>query len=342
MPGCLWSDSSLSPFGYKNTDAEWADLRRQFDEQVDLNSGESVLIYTGLLQSFPLIGGLVKANTVINRIGRWASKALRRRPFSEVIKAAISADFISRFVIQPTINDLHMVADSMNYVLRKMQTLNERNNAAMTAFQQSTTTYGDSRTLRNKSIPLYGCTGFSNGSARLKIVDQQYRSTTSHLLAKVMYEEDQVSPIKLWMKRTGISTPLESIWDAIPFSFVADWFVRSGDFLTACSQEWASDEGLKGTVAKIYDCWLTTRAGIRRTGEYSSIVLPSVYSGYTKRACYPPGNFILDSGVFIRTRASSDNFTKLGVWSDRGLISPQLTSTRTRTLAELVIQAKLR
>lgn len=342
MPGVDWSQSSLTPLGYQPSDADWAELRHQFDDQVDLNTGESVLIYTGVLQAIPLIGGLVKANSIINRIGRWATKALRRRPFTEVIRAAISADFISRFVIQPTIDDLHKVADSMNYVLNKLQTLNERNNAATTAFQQETTVYGSSQTVRNKRITLQGCNGCSNGSARIKITDYQYRSVKTWLLAKVMYEESQVSPIKLWLKRTGISTPLESIWDGIPFSFVADWFVRSGDFLTACSQELASDEGLKGTVAKIHDCWITSRAGIRRIGEYSSIVLPEVYSGYTMRACYPPGKFVLDSGDFVRYRADSDKFTRLGVWSDRGLISPQLTSTRTRTLAELLIQAKLR
>jgi hypothetical protein len=298
-------------------------------DQVDLNTGDSVLLYSGILQSIPLLGGALKGASILNRAARRLKKDLRRRPFTTVVKSLIQADFINRFVVKPTIDDMQKFADSFDYVLRVIQTAHERNAELSTAFEAES-----SRLLRRDSYDkdywygfcrLLGTTITENKvSAKLKVI------------AKVTYDTDVINPLKIWAKRVGLSKPLDSAWDLVPFSFVIDYFARAGDFLSYVGDKLADDDGLKGRVAAVYDAWLM-ESRVTET-KFSYTARPTVADYWLDFYC-DNAPIITSAGVFTRKRVpimSASSF-----W-DNGVVSVNLSSTRKRTLAELFVQSKLK
>jgi hypothetical protein len=297
-------------------------------DQVDLNTGDSVLIYSGILQSIPLLGGALKGVSILNRAARRLKKDLRRKPFTTVVKSLIQADFINRFVVKPTIDDMQKFADSFDYVLRVIKTAHERNAELQTAFETEVTNVV-SRSSYDQDYGyafcrLRGTTIYeSKASAKLKVI------------AKVTYDTDVINPLKIWAKRVGLSKPLDSAWDMVPFSFVLDYFVRAGDFLSYVGDKLADDDGLKGRIAGVFDAWLMQT----RTTEYKFSYTASPYSSYWCDFTCDNEPIISSAGEFTRTRVpimSASSF-----W-DNGVVSVNLSSTRKRTLAELFVQSKLK
>lgn len=318
------------------------ELWDSFYENLDLNVSEAVMAYSGILQAVPLLGGLFKANQVLNRIGRWATKALRKRPFTEVVRSAISADFINRFVVQTTVNDLRKVQDSTDYVLRVLQTARERNSAltpVQTEVNTSTVLKSGEQVIRHRYPPNPG-----DGAITISTKWDVSNVLTDKLcvLANVKYDVDAVSPIQLWANRVGLTRPLESAWDLVPFSFVVDYFTRAGDFISHLSDEMSSIDGLKGKVLSMYGAWICSKRtlALREQGLSASFSMNRYRWGDNPQKIFIPGTCTVSLSTFHRFPASSVG--ESGFWDRGGLISPRLSSTRLRTLAELFIQAKTR
>lgn len=51
--------------------------------------------------------------------------------------------------------------------------------------------------------------------------------------ARVRYDACLVNPLYLTLSEVGVTNPLEVVWEATTLSFVADWFLSIGDFLSA-------------------------------------------------------------------------------------------------------------
>lgn len=291
------------------------------------------MAYSAVLQAVPLIGGVFKINSILRKIAKWAKSSLRKRPFTEVIKTAISADFINRFVVQTTIQDMQMVANSMNYVQNCIATAYRRN-VEPTAFKPSA------------SSVVSGSTGSGSqtiGNERIYYRYQEKATWTRKLfiLADVRYNVDPATPLRLWLNRVGLTRPLESAWDLVPFSFVVDYFFRAGDFLTHISEEMSSIEGLKGEVLGLRGIWYTdsVKRGIEFT--YSGINKPGVGNEYYYDLYdVQPGQSSRTTGEFHRHPFTGE-LSQIGFWDRGGLWQPQLSSTRSRTIAQLFIQAKL-
>jgi hypothetical protein len=312
---------------------DWSDVTDKFWDAVDLNTGEAVMAYSAVLQAVPLIGGVFKINSVLNKIGKWATKSLRRKPFTEVVKTAISADFINRFVVQTTLDDMHTVANSMNYVMNKVQTAYRRN-VEPTAFKPSVSTRSSSQS---------GTNHVTIGNQRIDFKWTSFGISTRKLfiLADVQYDVDPATPLRLWLNRVGLTRPLESAWDLVPFSFVADYFLRTGDFLTNVSQEMSSIEGLKGRVMGIRSMWFTEKRERGITFSDPVVSRPGLSPQYKYDAwIVTPGTSSRTIGEFHRHPFVGD-LSQIGFWDRGGLWSPSLSSTRVRTLAQLFIQAKL-
>jgi hypothetical protein len=307
-------------------------------DQLDLNCRESVLLYSGILQAVPLVGGAMKFTSVLNRVARKFRKDFLRKPFSTVLKSAIQADFIDRFVIGPTLDDARRFADATNYVLRVLQTARERN-AAPTALESSTmVTYDDER------VEIAAST-YQQHEIRSH---KRYVESKAFLYLDVSYDVSAVSPIQLWANRVGLTRPLDSVWDLVPFSFVLDYFTRAGDFISQLGDEMTDIDGLKGRVGRIRDCWGTLKRVNRLecSGLGPSTWQPQssgCYAGsYVRKRIYVPGTESLESSDFSRFRIPNPFSTLASIQEKTGgFVHLSLSPTRIRTLAELIIQAKL-
>lgn len=307
----------------------------KFWDAVNLNCSESVMCYSGIIQMVPMLGAAFKVNRVLRAISEHVSKRLRKKPFRTVLADLISGDFINRFVIKPTLQDMAMIRDASDYVLRTLETAHRRN-LAPTAFEQKV---GDSKTVRSALTFSDRYTG-GNTSTYFDGYCTEYNevSTTLKILAQVRYRVDPTSSIRLLANRLGLTRPLDSAWDLVPFSFVIDYFARVGDFISGLSDRMASDEGLEGELCSISDVWVIEKAKVGYAFELTGFhpqQPDTVING-------PKGSFSLTSSSFKRYRLP-DPLTRIGYWDDKGdFIKPKLSSTRVRTLLQLALQSKLR
>lgn len=307
--------------------------------QIDLNSGESTLLYSGILQAVPLVGGALKFTSVLNKAAKKLSKSFRKQPFTTVVKTLISADFIDRFVISPTIDDARRFMDATNYVLRTLETAQERN-ASRFALQASSslTHQHKERTVTQSSVSGLG------GYNLLETLDVQTVSK-AFILLEAKYDIGGLSPIKLWARRVGLTRPLDSVWDLVPFSFVIDYFTRAGDFISHLSDEMSSVEGLKGVITKVHDMWGSVENRVLTQWTATHNYWPRVPRGYTRTmAVFESGRRTMKSSRYERFRIPDPYGYLLQLQAtpeDWLSLNLELSSTRKRTIAELIIQAKL-
>lgn len=309
-------------------------------DQIDLNSRDNVLLYSGVVQAVPLLGSVFKLNHILRKIAKRTSKSFRRKPFTTVIKSMISADFIDRFVISPTLDDAKRFQDACDYTLRVLQTAHDRNEHRIGLRSKvKTVERDDENTVRYQNGNTYG-------------VDITYRTramteSQAFMLMDVRYDMMAVAPLKVWAQRVGLTRPLDSIWDLVPFSFVMDYFSRAGDFVSHVSDQMSQVEGLKGKIAKVYDLWGTYKATVVREVKTAHMYQhKSPYAGSYEVGSYcTPGGVTNKSEYFTRFRLQDDPFSYLSSLSrseNWGRLSLDLRATQKRTLAELFIQAKLK
>jgi hypothetical protein len=301
------------------------ELWDQFYDQLDLNCSDGVLLYSGILQAVPLVGGALKGVSLLNRAARNLSKSFRKQPFTTVVKSLISADFIDRFVISPTIDDMRKFADASDYVLRVLETARNRDAELYTALQQEAGT-----TSAESTDSWSGAQGAVQW--RLAYNHKSEAKAKLAVLARVTYDLHAINPIKLWAARTGLSRPLDSAWDLVPFSFVIDYFTRAGDFISHVSDSLSNQDSLKPSCCIITDAWImqTRKATSRVKGIGRKQSHVDLYVPYSTEA-------EVSSGIFTRYRVPI--MSESGFWDRGGFIQPNLSTVRARTLAELYIQS---
>jgi hypothetical protein len=309
----------------------------QLLDQIDLNTDNAVLLYSGVLQAVPLLGSVSTFLRTFNRIVPDVLRRFRKRPFTEAVKSLISLDFIDRFVITPTLDDIRKFQDATDYVLRVIDTARERNEHRF-ALEAATTVV----TSNSES------TGYLSGKSGFGSVPAKFKTTVSStskafMLLEASYDMTAVDPLKVWAQRVGLTRPLDSVWDLVPFSFVIDYFTRAGDFISALSDEMSRVQGLQGTITKIHDLWGThlrrSERTVMPTGKPSSGV-----SGGTAFV-WVPGTGKQKKEEFRRFQIGNPwlalSSLSRGSLGDYLKVNLDLSATRKRTLAELIIQAKL-
>jgi hypothetical protein len=314
-------------------------LADEIFNNIDLNCQESVMCYSAVLQAIPLVGSAVKLSTVLNQIGKNLLRSWRRRPFTTVIKSLISGDFINRFVVQTTLQDMRMVANSTNYVLKTLMTASQRNNEEYTVLE-STKTLDDIKESTQGSIRIFPTS--PSGPIVQPYTFRKGTAVTQKLkwIAKLRYNLDIVSPIQLWATRVGLTKPLESFWDMVPFSFVVDYFLRTGEFLSHLSNEVSSQDGLRGLVASMGRPWIMEKRSAFTEIKTESLTREWPQSGWeTSYLVAPSSTARRESCVFTRDPETYIDLS--GFWDRGGLWAPQLSFTRTRTMGQLWLQAKL-
>lgn len=313
--------------------------------QLDLNRGESVLLYSGVLQAVPLLGSVATFTKVLNRAAKNLSKSFRKKPFTTVLKSLISADFVNRFVIQPTLDDCRKFQDACDYVLRTLQTARERSASRFALSTDLTSVVSQS----SRSVTVSGGLGSVPGMVATE-TKRQVVSSKAFALLEAKYDIGAIDPIKLWARRTGLTRPLDSVWDLVPFSFVVDYFTRAGDFISALSDEMSDQEGLRGKITNIIDVWCTfSKLGecvVRGTNLVNTYAQHDYWYGKCTQLNEGsnPGEAIRRNSDFRRYRLPNPWYELSSLQetiSDYLTVNLDISSTRKRTIAELVIQAKL-
>jgi hypothetical protein len=308
-------------------------------DQVDLNSTENVLLYSGIVQAVPLLGSVFKLNSILRQLSKKLSKGLRKKPFTTVLKTAISLDFIDRFVISPTLDDARKFQDACDYVLRVIQTARDRNAHRFALKSSSTEVVSESESTSWR--------GVSGDLFEHKVLTKCRQTVTSKafMLLEARYDLLAIDPIKFWAQRVGLTRPLDSVWDLVPFSFIVDYFTRAGDFIDHLSDKMSDVEGLRGRITAIHDLWGTLLC----KGERTSEVVKSQGGPWVPRDARMEGKYIRPGKSTCRNTYFS-RFRVPDPWSalsslqrdeNWGKLNLSLSSTRKRTIAELIIQAKL-
>lgn len=344
-----WGWNVHTTFGFTG-DAALPELRNLYPQcfsdimgQLDLNSSDAVLLYSGILQAVPLLGGAFKFVSVFNRAAKKLSKSFKKKPFTTVVRSLIQGDFIDRFVVKPTIDDARKFLDAHNFVMRTMETLHNRNKPEplrWTAKKQDVTVTDLGRDVMH--LPL-ATSDLQPNSPEItaRVTKRVGCESQLFLLANVTYPADTVDPVKLWAARVGLTRPLDSVWDLVPFSFVVDYVTRAGDMISGLSDEMSSQEGLRGTITRIHSCWGTTKCYSRTTWDDMSAELPWYNARWNKLLwnMWAPGIVHRESSIFER---SSLNPWGLLTAPESELVHWGMSQTRYRTLLELFLQAKLR
>jgi len=303
-------------------------------DKFDLNCKDRVMGYSYALDLIPLLGPFLKASSVLNRIGKWAAKrgrAYRKRPFTMVVTDAMHADLINRFVIQTTIADTRQILTVYERCQRAWEQAHMRNQGWTTLTAQATTSK-ITETGKSGYKPVWS----SFSWPYLEWGFNREVGITSKVFAVLRLEYDiaKADPVRWIAQALGITTPLESVWDKIPFSFVCDYFFRVGDLIERVSHLDSSQDGLRGKVCDIAQVWATSRAFDQYiTIENSGTLRP--YPAYMIIERQKFGVCRYQSSRFYRN--SIDMSDSSGFWDKGGFWNPRLSSTRKRTLLEMAL-----
>lgn len=303
-------------------------------DKFDLNCKDRVMGYSYALDLIPLLGPFFKASSVLNRIGRWAAKrgrAYRKRPFTMVVTDAMRADLINRFVIQTTIADTRQILTVYERCQRAWEQAHMRNQGWTTLSAEATTSK-----ITETGKAGYRPTWSARYWPRLEWGFNREVGVTSKVFAVLRLEYDiaKADPVRWVAQALGITTPLESVWDKIPFSFVCDYFFRVGELIETVSHMDSSQDGLRGKVCDIAQVWATSKAFDR----YSTVKNSGRAYDYARYMSIEQLSFDrchYQSSIFYR--GPIDMSDSSGFWDKGGLWNPRLSSTRKRTLLEMVL-----
>lgn len=302
-------------------------------DQLDLNCHDSVLLYSGILQAIPLLGGCFKFASVMNSLGKKITRGLRKQPFTTVLKSAISLDFIDRFVVSPTIDDAQKFINAHNYVINVLNSAYERSGQLPVAYRMSQKDMRSTTTRTSSTVR-----GWGSGFSGVRFEGLQTREagfqTDIAVLASAAYNTSAISPLKLWAARCGVTKPLDSAWDLVPFSFVIDYFSRAGEFIAGAGAKLSDQDALRGRLQKVYGCW-----SMRTTIQRETFTADSAFSlDNSPIVSFVPGTSSARTGSFIRSPLNPLTEPE----DPKGFFRLDLSPTRVRTLGELFIQAKMR
>lgn len=322
----------MAPFVSSVPSIDWTVVRAaagNLQEKVDLNTQDRTMAYSYVVDLLPLLGPFTRASSILNKIGKWAIRHghnLRKRPFTTVIQDVIKGDLINRFVVQTTVQDTKHILDVWNQLARTWDKIHTRNVEPTTLTGRASSMHEIDSGTDNIPYPPYPWNSGGNVSYVIE------RGTTAKVIAtlRLHYNTDKADPIKWIAAQLGISTPLESLWDKIPFSFVVDYFFRVGDAINEFGSRYTSQEGLKGTVLDVLSSWACVTAAHRKrcvdVEPWVSGWRPSESQSYVVFGTSGSSTFV---------REPIDCRTESGFWDKGGFWNPQLSSVRKRTLLEL-------
>lgn len=337
----IWSKGQTFIYGGTPQNYDWSDLLSEaiegFYDSLDLNFQNTALTYSNIAQLIPLGGTLLRVNHLLGSLGRRFRK-FRNRPIRSVLKAAIDADFIDRFVVQPTLSDISSIATAWSAVATQLFVRDNRNTGRYLGYKVTKNTSTLVKALDSSSSPIPWFTQPPYLSGQRTLTATTTASLTLDVVAAVKYERDPEAHAKLIAQRLGLTRPLDDLWDLVPFSFLADYFVGIGDFIHQFSREISDVGSLKGQVASLRGVWTQTK--LRNTITVDGKVIATDRYGAVVGAS--PARASIESFDYVRAPMSTLDILSAVGNHPSGLLTPELSSRKKQTLVELVVQHFLR
>lgn len=304
-------------------------------EKLDLNCNERVMSYSYVLDLIPLLGPFLKASSVLNKIGRWATtlgRDLKKRPFTTVLQEASKADLLNRFVVQTTIQDTKNILDVYDRCVRAFTSAHRRNMEPTVL--TGTSFIGTTGNWFNAGYELP-----QNSQASGVVRCRRRQGTTAKVVSvmRLFYNTEQADPARWVAHALGIDTPLESVWDKIPFSFVVDYFFRVGEFIDTIGERYGQD-ALRAKVLDISECWAMLKT--QNVYEWVPGSMPSMHPYHGTIISFKGAAGSCGSTRFDRFPIALSDSS--GFWDKGGFWSPRLSSVRKRTLLELYLTGRKR
>jgi hypothetical protein len=149
---------------------------------------------------------------------RWGDKA----SLGEFVRMAVSADLMNKFAIQPFLRDLRQLSTLGQHLSTQVDRLR---NGKPVAVRSATTDSSSKLSFEHNASNGYyyhECSSSVEGQRKVNVsvyvtFDRTEIQNSKHLLA---------------LDALGFNRPIETIWELVPYSFVVDYFIGIGDFLS--------------------------------------------------------------------------------------------------------------
>jgi hypothetical protein len=168
----------------------------------------------------------------------WTPKAVEQWRKGEKITTLPNAWLTTRYGIAPSIMD---IAGAVEAIEAADNGVYDRYTVTTAARQKSVV----STSVPWASAPTVGYNMTYRALVR--------RSTFTHHEASVRLDATVDNSTYLRLKDVGVTNPLLTAWEVLPYSFVLDWFIGVGDFLEAANA-WTGGYTFKaGSATRFYD-----------------------------------------------------------------------------------------
>lgn len=200
-----------------------------------------------------------------------AGKIIKKGLGKKSLKEMANGHLLYSFGVKPLITDIKGILAVRQAVEKRIAELLRRNGSTHRISVRGAEVFEE------RAFP-WNING-SNPSWHLDGTGHWYVQTKPVLSADVtsFFVNDASSQIKLWSSALGLSTPLSTIWEIIPFSFVADWLLPIGDNFSRVEDKLGMHETVRSCdVSNVV--W--SRKTVARCPSFPVICGSSYYSGW--------------------------------------------------------------
>lgn len=176
-------------------------------------------------------------------------KVLGSKRISEAAHFAASQHLSAQFGYLPLIDDAFKLYESIQSFNRKLKDLKRRANRPVSGYYSKSNTYTDPA-VTIADWPDWCRFCYQDQVTVKTIVGINYRYSVSMAAIKTPF---------VFTKYLGFRSNPRILWDAIPFSFIVDWFLGIGKFLEVY------DEGAVPVTMNISEVWVTDIATVNRS-----------------------------------------------------------------------------
>lgn len=228
---------------------------------------------------------LSSVKTLIPQAIGIAKKILAQGLAKKSLKELANGHLLYSFGVKPLITDIKALLNIRKKVRQRIAQLEARNG--------KTTRLAARGAVLTTTVPTSYAMNLTS-TARAVDVTGEWRFTSQCTVSadvSSFFVLDNASQCKLWSSALGLSSPLTSIWELIPFSFVADWLLPIGDAFQRVEDKLGMHETVRSVkvrnytwsskhVAKLMNCSGTVRMSSVVPG-WRGLRLPGPSGSYT-------------------------------------------------------------
>lgn len=249
--------------------------------------------------------------SLLQGIGSLFTWGVRQKLGKKSVKQITGAHLAYSFGLAPLISDFRSLFAIRSKVASRMKQLTQRNGKAI-RISKSSRLFESSSTYAAKY-------GWSNDTQFTETGEWQC-TTQCYVSAAVtgFFSGNSEAQARLWASALGLSTPLQTMWELIPFSFVVDWFIPIGNTFMRLENKLGLNTTVKGCL--ISDWISSQKSTCVRKGVMGCVSLN--YPGWNLGKCgtcgqrittYTRGPGIPKTGLIATPSGWSVNRTALSI-----------------------------